>query len=90
MSENSEAVDLTEALQEQCAETKPQKRGAMKIFKSKTIIFSLLLALLGVVEASFQVFAPMMTPQAYGLMLMGVSCVVAVLRIVTTLPLDDK
>lgn len=62
----------------------------MKALKSKTIIFSILLALLGVVEASFQVFASMMTPQAYGLVLMGVSCVVAILRIVTTLPLDEK
>jgi hypothetical protein len=62
----------------------------MKAFKSKTILFSVLLAVVGVIEASFQVFAPMMSPQAYGLVLMGVSCVVAVLRIVTTLPLDDK
>jgi hypothetical protein len=62
----------------------------MKAFKSKTIVFSLLLAVLGVIEASFQVFAPLMTPQSYGWVLMGVSCVVAVLRIVTTLPLVEK
>lgn len=61
-----------------------------KILKSKTLMFSLALAILGVIEASFQVFAPYMSPALYGFVLMGISITVAVLRIVTTLPLDQK
>jgi uncharacterized membrane protein len=58
--------------------------------KSKTLWFSLILAILGVIEASFQVFAPYMSPAIYGFVLMVISITVAVLRIVTTLPLNEK
>jgi hypothetical protein len=61
-----------------------------KILKSKTLMFSLVLAILGVIEASFQVFAPFMSPAIYGFVLMAISITVAVLRIVTTLPLNEK
>jgi hypothetical protein len=61
-----------------------------KILKSKTLMFSLILAILGVIEASFQVFAPYMSPAIYGFVLMAISVTVAVLRIVTTLPLNEK
>jgi hypothetical protein len=61
-----------------------------KILKSKTLMFSLVLAILGVIEASFQVFAPFMSPAIYGFVLMAISITVAVLRIVTTMPLDQK
>ena len=61
-----------------------------KILKSKTLMFSLALAILGVIEASFQVFAPFMSPAIYGFVLMAISITVAVLRIVTTLPLNEK
>jgi hypothetical protein len=61
-----------------------------KILKSKTLMFSLTLAILGVIEASFQVFAPFMSPAIYGFVLMAISITVAVLRIVTTLPLNEK
>ena len=61
-----------------------------RILKSKTIIFALLLAIFGAVEASMGVFSTYMTPQVFGFFSMGVGVIVAVLRVVTTLPLDEK
>lgn len=57
---------------------------------SKTLQFSLALAVLGVIEASFGVFQAFLPEWAYGLALMAISIGVAVLRVVTTLPLDEK
>ena len=61
-----------------------------KILKSKTLMFSLLLAVLGVIEVSFGVFQAYLSPAVYGFSLMAISVVVAVLRVLTTLPLDEK
>jgi len=60
------------------------------IFKSKTLIFALILAIFGVVEMNVKVFSVYMTPQMFGFFSIGISVIVAVLRIVTTLPLDKK
>lgn len=61
-----------------------------KILKSKTLMFSLLLAVLGVVEVSFGIFQNYLSPAVYGFSLMLISIIVAVLRVLTTLPLDEK
>lgn len=58
--------------------------------KSRTIQFSILLAVLGVVQASSGVFAPYMTPQAYGIFTIVIGIVVAILRIITTTPILNK
>ena len=60
------------------------------IFKSKTLMFALVLAIFGVVEMNVKVFSVYMTPQMFGFFSIGISVIVAVLRIVTTLPLDKK
>ena len=60
------------------------------IFKSKTLMFALILAVFGVVEMNVKVFSVYMTPQMFGFFSIGISVIVAVLRIVTTLPLDKK
>jgi len=60
------------------------------IFKSKTLMFALILALFGVIEMNVQVFSVYMTPQMFGFFSIGISVIVAILRIVTTLPLDKK
>jgi len=62
----------------------------MTIFKSKTLMFALILAVFGVVEMNVQAFSFYMTPQMFGFFSIGISIIVAVLRIVTTLPLDKK
>lgn len=61
-----------------------------KILKSKTLLFSLLLAVMGVVEANTQAFARFIGPDYFGLFVMVVSIITAVLRVLTRVPLKDK
>lgn len=58
--------------------------------KSKTMIFAALLAALGVVQASMEVFSPFLTPQTMGLITLIIGVLVAVLRVLTTGSLGDK
>lgn len=62
----------------------------MTIFKSKTLMFALALAILGVIEMNVRVFAAYMTPELFGMFSIAISIIVAVLRIFTTLPLSQK
>lgn len=61
-----------------------------KLFRSKTIIFSAVLSALGVIQASMGVFTPYLSPDAIGLLTVIVGMAVAVLRVVTKVPLSDK
>lgn len=58
--------------------------------KSKTMWFAMMLAILGAVEATLNLFADILTPTAYGLITMGIGIAVAILRIVTVAPLSEK
>ena len=62
-------------------------RGAMH---SKTMWFSLALVILGVVYDNFSYVQNLIDPRLYGIILIAIGVVVAVLRFVTTLPLDEK
>ena len=62
-------------------------RGAMH---SKTMWFSLALMILGVVYDNFSYVQNIIDPRFYGVILIAIGIVVAVLRFVTTLPLDEK
>lgn len=61
-----------------------------QIFKSKTILFALLLAILGVIEINIKVFSQYMTPELFGWFSISISVIVAVLRVLTTVPLNQK
>jgi len=61
-----------------------------KFLKSKTIIVALLLSIFGAVQASMGVFTDYLTPQVFGWFSMAVGVIVAVLRVLTTVPLDEK
>lgn len=61
-----------------------------QILKSKTMLFSLALAVLGTLQASMDVFTPYLTPQAMGLVTMIIGVVVAILRVLTTQSLGEK
>jgi hypothetical protein len=52
--------------------------------------FSLALMILGVVYENFSYVQNIIDPKLYGIILIGIGIVVAVLRFITTLPLDDK
>lgn len=58
--------------------------------KSKTIWFALALAVFGVIEMQIKLFAEYMSPEMFGLFNIFVGIVVAVLRVVTTMPLSEK
>lgn len=61
-----------------------------RIIRSKTMLFSILLSVLGVVQASLDVFDKYLTPQAMGFVTLAIGVIVAVLRVVTTQPLSNK
>lgn len=66
----------------------------MNLIKSKTLAFALLLAVLGVLEVSMGtlrgLLVPLMGGAAFGIFTIGVSAGVAVLRVLTTVPLSEK
>ena len=61
-----------------------------QILRSKTMMFALALAILGVLQASMDVFTPYLTPQASGLLTVLLGLLVAILRVLTTQKLSDK
>ena len=62
-------------------------RGAMH---SKTMWFSLALVVLGVVYDNFSYVQNIIDERLYGVLLIIIGIVVAVLRFITTMPLEDK
>ena len=62
-------------------------RSAMR---SKTIWLGLLLVILGALYDNFSYLQSIIHPQWYGIILVVIGVAVAVLRFVTTLPLEDK
>jgi hypothetical protein len=62
-------------------------RGAMH---SKTMWFSLALVILGVVYDNFSYVQNIIDPNLYGIFLISIGIIVALLRFMTTLPLDEK
>jgi len=61
-----------------------------KALKSKTIWFSIILAIFGVLEASTQYLQDMIDPKFFGFVVIVIGMITAILRVVTTLPLDEK
>ena len=61
-----------------------------KATKSKTMWFSFLLVILGVVYDNFSYVQNIIDPRLYGIILIAIGVAVAILRFVTTMPLDEK
>ena len=61
-----------------------------KMRRSKTMIFALLLVVLGVVYDNFSYIQNVIDPAYYGITYIVIGVVVAVLRFVTVKPLDEK
>ena len=66
------------------------KKWIARICKSKTMIFSCLLAVTGVIEASTGFLQTILPAEHFGWLVMIVGIVSAVLRVLTTTPLKDK
>lgn len=62
----------------------------IKMLRSKTIAFSVLLAVLGVLEQSQGVVTQIVGASNVGAVMVAISVAVAVLRVYTTLPLSEK
>ena len=61
-----------------------------RIANSKTMIFSVVLSILGVLQASMDTFTDYLTPHAIGFVTLGVGVIVAILRVLTTQDIQDK
>jgi len=61
-----------------------------QFFKSKTINFSVVLAVAGAIQSNAEQIRAYVPAEAYGWILMGVGVVVAALRAVTTKPISEK
>lgn len=61
-----------------------------KMMKSKTMWFSFALVILGVVYDNFSYVQNIIDPNIYGVLLIAIGIVVAILRFITTMPLRDK
>lgn len=62
-------------------------RGAMH---SKTMWFSLVLVIVGAIYDNFSYLQNVIDPKYYGTILVLIGIICAVLRFITTQPLDDK
>jgi hypothetical protein len=62
----------------------------MRMRKSKTMWFALLLVVLGVVYDNFSYVQNIIDPAYYGITYMVIGVVVAILRFLTVKPLDEK
>ena len=66
------------------------KRAAQGAMHSKTMWFSLALMIVGAVYENFSYVQNIVDPKYYGVLLISIGIVCAILRFVTTLPLDEK
>ena len=62
----------------------------LKVAKSKTINFAVLIAILGAAQANLAVLQSIVSPRFYGWSLFGIAIAIAALRAVTTQPLSEK
>ena len=67
-----------------------QKRSMVGAMHSKTMWFSLALVILGVVYDNFSYVENIIDPRFYGILLIAIGIAVAILRFITTMPLDEK
>jgi hypothetical protein len=62
----------------------------MKARKSKTIWFAFALVVFGSLEAGFPYLQNIIDAKYYGVILVFIGIIVAILRFITTMPLQDK
>ena len=60
------------------------------VMRSKTMWLALALAILGAAYDNFSYVQNIIEPRFYGILLIVIGASVAVLRVLTTLPLDEK
>ena len=66
------------------------RRGMRGAMRSKTMWLALALAILGAAYENFSYVQNIIDPRFYGILLIIIGGAVAVLRVLTILPLDEK
>ena len=66
------------------------RRRAHGAMRSRTMWFSLALVILGALYDNFSYIEQLINPRLYGVLLISIGVAVAVLRFLTTQPLDEK
>ena len=66
------------------------RRRMRSVMRSKTMWLALALAVLGAAYENFSYVQDIIDPRFYGILLIAIGAAVAVLRVLTTLPLDEK
>ena len=66
------------------------RRKARGMMHSRTMWFSLLLVILGALYDNFSYIEQLIDPRLYGILLISIGIIVAVLRFVTTTSLEDR
>lgn len=66
------------------------RRRVRGVMHSKTMWLALAVAALGAAYENFNYVQELIDPRVYGVLLMIIGVAVAVLRVLTTLPLDEK
>ena len=66
------------------------RRSMRSVMRSKTMWLALALAVLGAAYENFSYVQDIIDPRFYGILLIAIGAAVAVLRVLTTLPLDEK
>ena len=61
-----------------------------RIVKSKTMIFSIVLAMIGALQASTDFLSTILSPHAFGYFTLASGVIAGILRVVTTQPLSEK
>jgi len=62
----------------------------MKMYKSKTMWFSLALVIVGSLYDNFSYLQDVIDPRYYGIILVSIGIICAILRFYTSQPLDEK
>jgi hypothetical protein len=83
-----------ESIKQKAAPRKKRKKNMRSLMrsamKSKTIWLGLALVILGAMYDNFSYVQNLIHPQWYGVIIVAIGVAVAVLRFVTTLPIEDK
>ena len=66
------------------------RRKTRGMMHSRTMWFSFALVILGALYDNFSYIEQLINPRLYGILLISIGVAVAVLRFVTTMPLEDK
>lgn len=62
----------------------------LKLHKSKTVLFNVCVAVVGVLEANMHLLKDLIGTEYYGVAFIAIGMIGTVLRIVTTTPIEEK